>query len=90
MSLGTKSFATEGIHDKVHDKIHDNVHDKSSWYQHLWGNRSCMTGEPPSRHTLPDILSLLKEPHKQAWLGKYCECLNKYLLLRVARWTASG
>ena len=23
MSLGTKSFATEGIHDKVHDTVHD-------------------------------------------------------------------
>ena len=49
MSLGTKSFATEGlrdkVHDKVHDKIHDRVHDKvhdkvydkvhgkKSWYQ---------------------------------------------------------
>ena len=41
MSLGTKSFATEGIHDKVHDKVHDEVrdkvhekvHDKRSWYQ---------------------------------------------------------
>ena len=25
----------------------------------LWWNRSCMTGEPPSRPTLTDILSLL-------------------------------
>ena len=23
MSLGIKSFATEGVHDKVHDKVHD-------------------------------------------------------------------
>ena len=23
MSLGTKSFATEGVHDKVRDKVHD-------------------------------------------------------------------
>ena len=28
MSLGTKSFATEGVHDKVHHKVHDKVHDK--------------------------------------------------------------
>ena len=45
MSLGTKSFATEDvhdrvhdkvydkIHDKVHDKVHDKIHDKRSWYQ---------------------------------------------------------
>ena len=28
MSLGVKSFATEGVHDKIHDKLHDKVHDK--------------------------------------------------------------
>ena len=47
MSLGTKSFATQGVHHKVHDKVrdkvhdkvhnkaHDKVHDKRSWYQDL-------------------------------------------------------
>ena len=28
MSLGIKSFATVGVHDKVHDKVRDKVHDK--------------------------------------------------------------
>ena len=28
MSLGIKSFATEGVHGKVHDKVHNKVHDK--------------------------------------------------------------
>ena len=28
MSLGIKSFATEGVRDKVHDKVHDKVPDK--------------------------------------------------------------
>ena len=31
MSLGIKSFATEGFHDKVHE-VHDKVH---NWYQDL-------------------------------------------------------
>ena len=36
MSLGIKSFATEGVHDKVHDKVHGKVHDKiHDWYQDL-------------------------------------------------------
>ena len=40
MSLGIKSFATEGFHDKVHDKVQDKVHDKAhdkvhDWYQDL-------------------------------------------------------
>ena len=48
MSLGIKSFATEGVHDKVHNEVHDKVpdkvpdkvHDKVSdkvhdWYQSL-------------------------------------------------------
>ena len=35
MSLGIKSFATEGVHDKVHDKDHDKVH---NWYKDL-GNK---------------------------------------------------
>ena len=29
MSLGTKSFAVEGVHSKVHDKVHDKVHKSS-------------------------------------------------------------
>ena len=28
MSLGIKSFAIEGVHDKVHHKVHDKVRDK--------------------------------------------------------------
>ena len=42
MSLGIKSFASQGVHDKVHDEVHDKVLD---WYQDLWGNRSWVTGE---------------------------------------------
>ena len=42
-------------------------------YQDLWGNRSRVTGEPPSRGTLTDILSLMLEPHRRAWLGKMCK-----------------
>ena len=71
MSLVIKSFATEGVHNKVHDKVHnkvhdtvhDKVHDKvQDWYQDLgtkifWGDRSRMTGELPSRATLTNILS---------------------------------
>ena len=40
MSLCIKSFATEGVHDKVRDKVHDKVHD---WYQDL-GTK--ILGEP--------------------------------------------
>ena len=32
MSLGIKSFAADGVHDKVHDQVHDKVH---NWYQDL-------------------------------------------------------
>ena len=63
MSLGIKSFATEGVHDKVQDKVHDQVHDwyqdLGIWYQDLWGNWSCMMGEPLSWDTLTDIHSEL-------------------------------
>ena len=42
MSLGIKSFATEGVHDKVLDRVHDWYQDLGtrilaprSWYQDL-------------------------------------------------------
>ena len=49
ISVSIKSFATEGVHnrvrgkvlDKVHDKVLDNVHDKVRDKVHdLWGRRA--------------------------------------------------
>ena len=62
--------AVEGVHDKVHYKVHDKVHDKDhdkvhdkvhDRYQDLGtkifeGAGPCMTGEPPSRPPVTDIL----------------------------------